>query len=134
MLCLVQRPGDADARPHRRELVPAHSSAGGTLLLGHRDRWRESVLGFPLEPVTERMIVDADTLRADCVARADRGIGYESGEYLPGRESIAAPVRDPSGEVVAAVAVTGAAELRIRERADACAPRRRRSRRGSSAT
>jgi DNA-binding IclR family transcriptional regulator len=119
VLCLVQRAGHWDARPHRRELVPAHASAGGKVLLGHREHWRESVLELPLEPVTERTIVDADALRADCAACVERGVACETGEYRPGLESIAAPVREPSGEVVAAVAVTAPADLEILDQADA---------------
>jgi DNA-binding IclR family transcriptional regulator len=108
VLCLVQRAGHWDARPHRRELVPAHASAGGKVLLGHRE-----------DSVTERTIVDADALRADCAACVERGVACETGEYRPGLESIAAPVREPSGEVVAAVAVTAPADLEILDQADA---------------
>src|SRR5215212_3868349 len=43
VLSLVQQGASADA-PQPGELVPAHASAGGKLLLGHRARWRESVL------------------------------------------------------------------------------------------
>ncbi len=119
VLCLVHRAGCADARPRLRELVPAHASAGGKLLLGYRDQWRESVLELPLEPLTERTVVDPDALREDVAACVERGIGIEQGEYRRGLASIAAPVRDPSGQVVAAVALTGAEELAVVDRADA---------------
>jgi DNA-binding IclR family transcriptional regulator len=107
VLCLAQRAGCADARPQLRELVPAHASAGGKLLLGHRDPWRESVLELPLERLTENTIIDADALREACAASAERGFATEDGEYRPGLQGIAAPIRDPSGEVVAAMTLTG---------------------------
>lgn len=119
VLCLLQRAGCGDARPRVRELVPAHASAGGKLLLGHRERWRESVLELPLAPLTERTIVDPDVLRAACAAAVQRRIGREDGEFRTGLAGIAAPVRDPAGEHVAAICVTGPAELGVLECADA---------------
>jgi len=107
VLCLAQRAGCADARPHLRELVPAHASAGGKLLLAHRGAWRESVLELPLERLTDRTITDADALREVCAASAEQGFATEDGEYRPGLQGIAVPVRDPSGEVVAAMTLVG---------------------------
>jgi len=107
VLCLAQRAGSADARPRMRELVPAHASAGGKLLLGHRAPWRESVLELPLERLTERTIIDADVLRKVCAASAERGFATEEGEYRDGLQGIAAPVRDASGDVVAAMTLSG---------------------------
>jgi DNA-binding IclR family transcriptional regulator len=121
VLCLVHRCACTDARPWARELVPAHASAGGKLLLGHRDRWRESVLELPLERLTEHTIADADALREECAASVDRGIATERGEYRVGLESVAAPVSDAGGEVIAAVALTGSARTGVLERADAVA-------------
>ena len=119
VLCLVRRAGCSDVRPGLRELVPAHASAGGKLLLGHRDRWRESVLELPLEPLTARTVVDPAALRAECAAAVARGVGREDGELRAGLQGIAAPVRDPAGETVAAVCVTGPPELGLLARADA---------------
>jgi DNA-binding IclR family transcriptional regulator len=121
VLCLVRRAGCGDARPGLRELVPAHASAGGKLLLGHRDRWRESVLELPLEPLTGRTVVDPAALRAECAAAVVRGAGREDGEFRAGLQGVAAPVRDPAGETVAAVCVTGPAALGLLDRADAVA-------------
>jgi DNA-binding IclR family transcriptional regulator len=115
VLCLVQHAGCGDARPRPRELIPAQASAGGKLLLGHRDAWRESVLELPLERLTPRTITDPDALRAECIASAARGYAAEDGEYLPGLESVAAPVADRAGEVVAAVVLTGSAGTKTAE-------------------
>jgi len=121
VLCLVHRAGDGAARPHVRELVPAHASAGGKVLLGHRDPWRESVLELPLEPLTERTVVDPDALRAECALAVVRGAATEDGEYRRELQSIAAPVRDATGEVIAAVALTGPPQLAVLEHGAAVA-------------
>lgn len=58
-LCLVHAgPGEPEVRPRLRELVPAHCTAGGKVLLAWRDRWRESVLAEPLARHTDRTTVD----------------------------------------------------------------------------
>ena len=67
-LCLVHRAGGADARPQLRELVPAHATAGGKVLLAFRDAWRESVLAGVLERPDR-----ADDRRAGRAARRGRG-------------------------------------------------------------
>lgn len=118
VLCLLQRGAGPKARPRLRELVPAHASAGGKVLLGHRGPWRESVLELPLERLTDDTMVDPDDIREQALEAAERGYATESGEYCAGLESVAAPVRDASGDVVAAVAVTGPAGSELLERVD----------------
>ena len=107
-LRLLRINGDAGSRPQLRDLAPAHAIAGGKLLLAHRERWRESVLERPLEPVTERTVIDPDAVRAEADETCARGFATEDGEFRPGVRAIAAPVRDVSGDVVAALAVSGA--------------------------
>lgn len=103
-LCLVHRAGGPDARPQLRELVPAHATAGGKVLLAYRDAWRESVLELPLERVTDRTIHDADRLRAEAALVVERGFALEDSELEPGLRGAAAPVRDASGDVAGALA------------------------------
>jgi IclR family acetate operon transcriptional repressor len=105
-LCLVHRGGGADARPHLRELVPAHATACGKVLLAFRETWRESVLRVPLEPRTVRTIVDPAQIRLEAAAIRERGYATECGEYAEDLAGVAAPVRDMSGEVGAALALT----------------------------
>jgi DNA-binding IclR family transcriptional regulator len=106
-LCLVHRAGGPDARPQLRELVPVHATAAGKVLLAFREPWREDVLSRPLEPVTARTLVDPDRLAAETARTAELGYGVEDGEFLRGLRSVAVPVRDASGAVPAALAVTG---------------------------
>jgi DNA-binding IclR family transcriptional regulator len=114
VLCLAQRAGTRASRPAPRALVPAHATATGKVLLAHRPRWRESVLELPLERVTDRTVVDSDEVRAECELTLRRGYAFAEGEYVDGLESIAAPVPDDSGDVMAAVALTGPPELDVR--------------------
>jgi IclR family acetate operon transcriptional repressor len=105
-LCLVHRGAGEDARPHLRELVPAHATACGKVLLAFRESWRESVLRVPLEPRTERTIVDPARIRLEAAAIRERGYATECGEYADDLAGVAAPVRDATGEVGAALALT----------------------------
>jgi DNA-binding IclR family transcriptional regulator len=106
VMCLVHRAGEADARPRLRELLPAHASAGGKLLLAYRDAWRESVLELPLNRLTDGTIVDPETLRAECAVIRSDGYAFERAERRPMLYGVAAPIADSKGEVPAAVALT----------------------------
>ena len=105
-LCLVHRGAGPDVRPHLRELVPAHATACGKVLLAFRESWRESVLRVPLEARTERTIVDPARIRAEAAQIRERGYATECGEYADDLAGVAAPVHDASGEVGAALALT----------------------------
>jgi DNA-binding IclR family transcriptional regulator len=113
VLALAQCAADHASRPHARELIPAHAMAGGKLLLAYRAPWRESVLELPLERLTDRTIVDPDALRDECRLTLERGHGFDDGEYLEGIHSIAAPVPAASGDVMAAVTLSGPRELGV---------------------
>ena len=107
VLCLVHGvPDREDIKPRPRELVPAHCTAGGKALLAWRDRWRESVLGVPLELHTERTTVDPDVLRRELDDVRAVGHGTEDGEYVADNRAVAVPVF-VAGEAVAALVVSG---------------------------
>jgi DNA-binding IclR family transcriptional regulator len=120
VLCLARQASSSHPRPHFRELIPAHATAGGKVLLAHREPWRESVLQLPLEPLTERTIVDPAVVREECEVTLARGFAFEDGEYRDDLQTVAVPVPDPSG-VMAAVALSGPPELDVRARVDAVA-------------
>jgi DNA-binding IclR family transcriptional regulator len=90
----------------RRDLAPAHATAGGKLLLAHRDPWRKSVLEARLEPVTPATVVAPEQIEADAVRTRERGFALEDGEYLPGIRALAVPVRDSFGDVIAALSTS----------------------------
>jgi DNA-binding IclR family transcriptional regulator len=118
VLCLVRADGPC-SRPHLRELIPAHATAAGKVLLAHREPWRESVLELPLERVTERTVVDPDVVRSECEVTLERGFAFEDGEYRDGLHGVAAPVPDASGDVMAALALVGPRELNVVAHVDA---------------
>jgi DNA-binding IclR family transcriptional regulator len=113
VLCLAQRAGDSRSRPRLGELVPAHAIAGGKVLLAHRRPWRDSVLELPLERLTERTVVDVDAVREECDLTLERGYAFEDGEYAEGLQSVAAPVVDGAGDVMAAVGLSGPRDLGV---------------------
>lgn len=119
VLCLVHRADGAHSRPHLRELIPAHATAGGKVLLAYRQPWRESILELPLERLTERTVVDPDAVREECDVTLARGFAFEDGEYHDGLQSVAAPVPDEWGDVMAAIALTGPRELDVARHVDA---------------
>jgi len=119
VLCLAHRAGDHPSKPHAGELIPAHATAAGKVLLAHRAPWRESVLERPLERVTERTVLEPDAVRSECGITLERGFAFEDGEYGAGLQTIAAPVPARSGAVLAAVGLAGPPELDVASQLDA---------------
>jgi DNA-binding IclR family transcriptional regulator len=105
-LCLVHRAGGPEARPQLRELMPAHATASGKVLLAYREPWRESVLATPLERRTPRTVIDPVALRAEGAAIRARGYAIEEDEFIEGGAAIAAPVHDTDDSVPAALALS----------------------------
>ena len=107
--CVVHGDGSCAGRPPRptlRELLPAHATAAGKVLLAFRQSWRDSVLASPLPRFTEATITSArDLERASAQIRV-RGYAIDDGEYRPGTLGVAAPVF-VRGQVPAALAIAG---------------------------
>jgi DNA-binding IclR family transcriptional regulator len=78
--------------PALRELLPAHATAAGKVLLAFRHSWRDSILTQPLPRYTDTTITSA--LQLDRAATETRARGYatDDGEYEDGMFGIAAPV------------------------------------------
>ena len=107
VMCLVHAaPGAEETRPRLRELVPAHCSAGGKVLLAWRDRWRESVLNQPLARYTDHTTTDPVALRRVLEHARMSGHATEDGEYQADIRAIAAPVL-LGEDAIAAVSVSG---------------------------
>ncbi|WP_129837714.1 IclR family transcriptional regulator [Streptomyces sp. RFCAC02] len=89
---------------------PLHSTAmGKCLLLDLSPDQRRSLLGpQPLHAYTDRTITDPDALDEDLARSGRRGYATEVEELALGRACIAAPVRDHTGGIVAALSVSGA--------------------------
>jgi DNA-binding IclR family transcriptional regulator len=88
--------------------TPLHCVANGKALLAFRAPAEiERQLAAPLARFTERTISDPDRLRAELAAVRERGYAQALGEVEEGLNAIAAPIRDGSGQVVAAVSISG---------------------------
>ena len=88
--------------------APLHCTAVGKVLLAHADpQLFELTVKNGLAPLTPLSITLAPDLRRELIAIVDRGYAFEEEESEPGLRGVAAPVRDFSGEVVAAIGLSG---------------------------
>ncbi|MDM7990024.1 IclR family transcriptional regulator C-terminal domain-containing protein [Arthrobacter sp. zg-Y877] len=103
------------ARIHTRRLMtvginvgtrfPAYATSMGRVLLAGlpEERFEAYVATAELLPLTERTVTDPDRLRALVAQARDQGWAVVDQELELGLRSIAVPVRDPQGSVVAAL-------------------------------
>ncbi|MGQ9584739.1 MAG: IclR family transcriptional regulator [Anaerolineae bacterium] len=87
----------------------AHTTANGKVLLAHLPPTRLDALlsGVSLEPYTDRTITNPDQLRAHLAQVRRQGYALDNQETAPGLCCAAAPIRDHSGAVVAAIGISG---------------------------
>lgn len=90
-------------------LDPLHCSGVGKALLAFQDEpLRDALLGrMRFEPHTPRTITDRTSLSAQISDIRSRGFAVDDEEIEEGLRCIAAPIRDHSGVVVAAVSISG---------------------------
>jgi IclR family transcriptional regulator, pca regulon regulatory protein len=80
------------------------TSMGRVLLAGQSDDWLDGYLASAeLRPITRHTIADAQRLRAELVRIRAQGWALVDQELEEGLRSLAAPVRDADGRVIAAV-------------------------------
>jgi DNA-binding IclR family transcriptional regulator len=88
--------------------IPLHAVSSGQVLLAYaRPTFVQRYLGRPMERFTERTLVTADALLERMRAIRRDGYTWALEEFDEGISSVAAPVADASGEVVAAVHLHG---------------------------
>ena len=86
------------------------TSMGRVLLAGMADAARDALLeAAALPALTERTVTDAGALRAELDRVRAEGWALVDGELEPGLRSVAVPLHDRRGEVVAAVNVSTSA-------------------------
>jgi len=93
------------------QLTPLHATSSGKILLAHLDdAQRDQVLEAAGQP---RLTADTITSRSELEKQLEQALvdGYASTfeEYEVGLNAVAAPVRDHTGGVVAAVSISGPA-------------------------
>ena len=88
--------------------APLHAVSSGQVLLAFRTPAAiERYLERPMERFTERTLADPDAVRDRLREIRRRGFTWAIEEFDDGISSIAAPIADASGEVIAAVHVHG---------------------------
>jgi DNA-binding IclR family transcriptional regulator len=88
--------------------IPLHAVPSGQVLLAYaRPTFVQRYLGRPMERFTPRTLVTAEALLARMRAIRRDGHTWAVEEFDEGISSVAAPVADASGEVVAAVHLHG---------------------------
>jgi DNA-binding IclR family transcriptional regulator len=87
-----------------------HATSSGKVLLAHApEQVRDALLARPLERFTGATVTSPAALREHLEQVLQRGWGSTAEEYETGLNAVAAPVRDATGDVVAAVSVSGPA-------------------------
>ena len=93
------------------KLTPLHCTSSGKVLLAYLDRGRRAELltesGMPEH--TPHTITTPEVLETELERVRETGLGIAVEEYEIGLNAVAAPVRDRSGEVIAALSVSGPA-------------------------
>jgi DNA-binding IclR family transcriptional regulator len=88
--------------------IPLHAVSSGQVLLAHAPpTFVQRYLGRPMESFTPRTLVTADSLLERMRAIRRDGYTWALEEFDEGISSVAAPVADASGEVVASLHLHG---------------------------
>ncbi|MBT0566536.1 IclR family transcriptional regulator [Williamsia sp. CHRR-6] len=90
--------------------VPAHAGALGRVHLAYDAHLARSVSRSPLAAHTHRTIVDAGVLAGELARVRDTGWAVAIGDLVHDQATVAAPIRDAGGTVMAAVGVMGAVD------------------------
>ncbi len=109
ILARSQGQGAFQLAEHLGALRPAYATAIGKALLGgltkrELDGWFGRV---DLSALTEKTILEPDTLRRQIERVRAEEIAYDDGEYNPEARCVAAPVRGASGKVVGSIGISG---------------------------
>jgi DNA-binding IclR family transcriptional regulator len=101
------------------EASPCHCTGVGKAALAFQPAAViERVIGLGLTAYTRNTITDPDRFRAELKEIQERGFALDRGEIEISRSCVAAPIRDSTGKVFAAMSCTGAAARMTPERLD----------------
>jgi DNA-binding IclR family transcriptional regulator len=91
--------------------VPVHCTSSGKVLLAHLPdaRLRAVLDAAPLTPLTPHTVTDRAALLAELATVRRRGWAAAVDEREIGVASVAAPIRDATGQVIAAISIGGPA-------------------------
>ena len=104
----VDTPNPVQVRDWTGARAPLHAVSSGQVLLAFRPPAAiERYLGGSMERFTARTLADADAVRERLQSIRRKGYTWAIEEFDPGISSVAAPIADGSGEVIAAVHIHG---------------------------
>jgi IclR family pca regulon transcriptional regulator len=106
--------------------LPAYPTSMGRVLLAalDADELKSCLDTVRLEALTPNTITDLDALRAELARVRDQGFAVVDGEREEGVRSAAAPLRDRSGTVLAALNISAnAARVSLAELRERCVPK-----------
>lgn len=102
---------------------PLHGSSSGKVLLAALpDEQREAIFATGLPPITPRTETDRERLLQELERVRATGYAMNVDELIPGLTSIAAPVRDHTGTVVAAISAAGPSFRLTGRHVEECVP------------
>jgi DNA-binding IclR family transcriptional regulator len=97
--------------------IPIYQGAPGKVLLAYSPpELQDQVLTGRLEAATARTITDPDKLRAELARTRRNGYALSFEERVPGTSTVAVPIANHTGAVVAALSVTGPSSRLDRKR------------------
>jgi len=104
----VDSPNPVQVRDWTGTRIPMHAVSSGLVVLASlKPAALEGYLASPLERFTDRTVVAPAQLRDRLWNVRRDGYAWVREEYAPGINSVAAPIADATGEIVAAVHVHG---------------------------
>ena len=92
--------------------LPLHAGSAGKVLLAYitEKRRNEILYAGELARLTEKTIIEPDVLRAELDLIRSQGYAISNGEWILDASGIAAPIFDRTGEILAALTISGPAQ------------------------
>ncbi len=120
----VRGPAAVSAQNWVGQLTPLHATSSGKIILANQPAERRDQLlaESGLKRYTPRTVTSRAVLEQQFAEALERGWAATLEEYEVGLNAMAAPIRDPAGDVVGAVSVSGPAYRLGEERMAALAP------------
>lgn len=119
----IESPNPVRANIQVGRFFPAHAVATGKAMLAYQPEAEiERICAGGLTAYTQKTKTDPQALREELAEVRTRGFALNHGEYRGEIVGVAAPIRNSSGVVVAAVSVSGPAYRFSSERAVSLAP------------
>ena len=88
--------------------IPIYQGAPGKVMLAHADvELRERILAGKLEAATSHTITDPAKLRKELASAKKNGYAFSFQERIEGISTVAVPISNHTGAVIAALSVTG---------------------------